>query len=222
MRPPYADLEYPAAPTGRPYVVVNMATTIDGKILTGERDEPVADLGSAVDKAAMRRVEASVQAVMIGAGTLRATPGLWYPAPLWRIVVSASGRVPAASRFFTDAPDRAIVLTDAADPTTLPEEVRVWSADLGVALGRLRAELGIERLLVEGGSELNAHLLAADLVDELFLTLTPKVKLGAGVPTYAGGTPLPRDRVQRYKLLEATVVEDEIFARYRREGTSAG
>lgn len=216
MHVPYAELEYPPAPAERPYVVVNMATTIDGKILTGERDEPVADLGSPVDKATMRRIEASVQAVMIGAGTLRATPGLWYPARLWRIVVTASGRVPFGSRFFTDAPDRAIMLTD-ADLGTLPHGLSVWPADLGAALGRLRDELGVERLLVEGGSDLNAALLAAGLVDELFLTLAPKVKLGAGVPTYAGGAPLPREHVQRYRLIGATVVEDEVFLRYRRD-----
>ncbi|MCW5941355.1 MAG: RibD family protein [Fimbriimonadaceae bacterium] len=222
MSIPYADLAYPPCPAGRPYVAVNMATTIDGKILTGERDEPVADLGSAVDRATMRRIEASVQAVMIGAGTLRATPGLWYPTDLWRIVVSGSGRVDGGSRFFGDAPDRAILLTGSKNLPALPPGVRVWSADLADALARLRVDLGIERLLVEGGSELNAQLLAADLVDELFLTLAPKVKLGSLVPTYAGGDPLPRHRVQRYRLLEATVVEDEVFLRYRRVRPSPG
>ena len=51
----YQDLKYPEPPNDRPYVVINMVTTIDGKIITGERGEPVHDLGSATDHAMMRR-----------------------------------------------------------------------------------------------------------------------------------------------------------------------
>jgi riboflavin biosynthesis pyrimidine reductase len=55
---------------------------------------------------------------------------------------------------------------------------------------------------------------AADLIDELFLTLAPKIKLGDEIPTFAGGTPLPREKVQSYKLEEVHQIGDEIFLRY--------
>jgi riboflavin biosynthesis pyrimidine reductase len=76
--------------------------------------------------------------------------------------------------------------------------------------------LGVKHLLCEGGSELNASLLREGLVDELFLTLAPKIKLGRDVPTYAGGEPLSRALVQQYELVEAHTVGSEIFVRYRR------
>lgn len=210
-RLPYADLAFPAAPPERPYVFINMVATIDGKILTGERDEPVMDLGSKADHAAMRRLESAADAVMLGAGSLRATPGLWYPAALIRVVVSETGKVPLDGRFFTDAPDRAYVATNnpVVGVQTLPLPPRE-------ALRVLRQVLGVERLLCEGGSELNAHLIAQELVDELFLTLAPKVKLGRDVPTYADGAPLPRNQVQNFELIELTRLDDEVFLRYRR------
>ena len=79
-----------------------------------------------------------------------------------------------------------------------------------------RQDMGIERLLVEGGSELNAALMKLDLVDELFLTLAPKIKLGRDVPTYADGEPLDRTEIQKYDLVSCLPVEGEVFLRYRR------
>ena len=71
--------------------------------------------------------------------------------------------------------------------------------------------------MIEGGSELNAAILRLNLVDELFLTVAPKIKLGSDIPTYAGGRALERELVQDYKLISSQVKEDEIFLRYRRD-----
>jgi len=77
--------------------------------------------------------------------------------------------------------------------------------------------MGVRRLLVLGGSELNAQWLQNNLIDELFITIAPKVKLGRDVPTYADGVPLPRAQIQRYQVVECHVVNDEVFLRYRRD-----
>jgi riboflavin biosynthesis pyrimidine reductase len=211
---PYRDLTFPPAPSDRPFVYINMVSTIDGKILTGHRDEPVMDLGSAVDHRVMRHLESIADAIMLGAGSLRATPGLHYPAGPLRIVVSASGRLPFERPFFVQSPSETFVATDAH--VSLPEGVRRLPGDLRACLASLRRDFGVRRLLCEGGSELNASLLALDLVDELFLTLAPKVKLGRDVPTYADGEPLSRANVQAYSLVECHRIEDEVFLRYRR------
>ena len=71
-------------------------------------------------------------------------------------------------------------------------------------------------LLVEGGSELNASLLSQDLVDELFWTVSPKVKLGRDVPTYADGESLPREALLNFRLLGNETVGDEVYLRYHR------
>lgn len=217
----YQDLEYPDPPKDRPYVVINMVTTIDGKIITGERGEPVHDLGSKVDHEAMRRIQNSVDAVLIGAANQRTTARLWYPAEKTRVVVTRSGDVLYPSRFFDDAPHKAIVFcTEASKLPELPEATRVFrlgkdDVDWAEGLALLR-ELGVAVLLVEGGSEVNAQLFDLEIPDELFLTLAPKIKLGAETPTYADGKALPRERVQNYRLIENHVVDDELFMRYRR------
>lgn len=212
----YPDLVFGTPSEDRPYVAINMVSTIDGKILTGERDEHVMDLGSKLDHATMRQIEKRAEAVMIGSGSLKATPGLWYEARLKRFVVSSRG-VPTVGRFFTDAPEQAWQV--------VPRGVRVDGqslqagesrVDLAEALRAMRQDLGIRTLLVEGGSTLNAQLLSEGLVDELFLTLAPKIKLGAEVPTYADGEPLPREAVQRYRLASTRVRADEVFLRYVR------
>ncbi|MDQ2985800.1 MAG: dihydrofolate reductase family protein [Armatimonadota bacterium] len=206
----------------RPYVVINMVATIDGKIITGERGEPVLDLGSEVDHLMMRRIQGSVDAVLIGAENQRSTPKLWYPAELTRIVATRSGNVLYPSRFFDDAPEKAIVLcTEESALPDLPKGVSIVrigkeSVDWIKALDYLADFVDIDTLLVEGGSEINAQLLERDLADELFLTLAPKIKLGANTPTYADGDPLPRNAVQQYGLVESHVWGNEVFIRYRR------
>lgn len=209
----YGDLAWPEPPADRPYVFINMVSTIDGKILTGERDEPVMDLGSPLDHATMRYLESQADAVLIGSGSLRATPGIWYDRALMRVVLTKSGDLPWHSRFFTDAPEEAFV---AGGDRPLPDGVRRLPSELGLLLSELRTH-GVQRLLVEGGSEINALFLAADLVDELFLTVAPKIKLGRDVPTIADGHPLSRDQVQRWSLASHQAVGDELFLRYRRQ-----
>jgi riboflavin biosynthesis pyrimidine reductase/2-hydroxychromene-2-carboxylate isomerase len=218
---PYPSLEFPAASPDRPYAFLNMVCTIDGKSVSGERDEGVVDLGSPLDHAVMRAIEGSAEAVLIGGQTLRATKGLWFPRSLFRIVATRSGDVKFGSRFFSDAPERAFVAGPESLAVDPPAGVRVFRAgradlDLGALVRYLRSELGIRLLLVEGGSELNAALLAPGLIDEVFLTIAPKVKLGRTIPTLAGGEPLPQGEMQSYTLISSRRIGDEVFLRYRR------
>lgn len=180
------------------------------------------DLGSNIDHQAMRHIESAVEAVLIGAQTLRATPKVRFDPNLLRIVVTATGRLDPSIRFFTEGPEKAIVATPGGVRLNLPEGVRHWTfgahrVDPGALLERLHVEFGITRLLVEGGSELNASFLRQDLSDELFLTLAPKVRLGSGLPTYAGGEPLPKGALHDFELISSQTVGDEVFLRYRRK-----
>ncbi len=218
----YPDLTFPPAPEDRPTVFMNMVATIDGKILSGERDETVYDLGSDLDHATMKQIQAEADAVLIGMGSLLATPGLTYNARLWRFVATRTGRVNATDRFWNEPePDRAFAITPIETAAVLPEGIQSISmgegdVDWAMVFRTFRQEMGIQRLLVEGGSDLNAALLKLDLVDELFLTLAPKIKLGRDVPTYADGEPLDRAAIQNYDLVSCLPVEGEVFLRYRR------
>jgi riboflavin biosynthesis pyrimidine reductase len=191
-----------------------MVATIDGKTVSGNPGEPVGDLGDDIDHATMRALEDAAQAVMTGAGNLRSTPNLWYPEALYRVVATRSGKMDYQSRFFSDAPEKAFVACP--EGVAVPKPFKKLPNDFAVALKILRQEVGVERLLVEGGSDLNGSLLRLDVVDELFLTLAPKIKLGENLPTYAGGAPLSRDQLQNYELIEHHKVGEELFLRYRR------
>lgn len=218
----YRSLSFPEPPHDRPTILINMVATIDGKTVSGLREGHVMDLGSRVDHLVMRSIESACDAVMIGAGTLRATPGLWYDRRLIRLVVSATGELDYSNRFFTDAPEKALVVTGQKGAKRVPEGILTIAlgngrADLREVVSEIRGKLGVKTLLVEGGSELNAQLLREDLVDELFLTVAPKVKLGRLVPTYAGGEPLPGRIMWDFELVEFHQVENEVFLRYRRK-----
>lgn len=214
----YDPLEFGPIPAGRPFTYINMVATIDGKTVSGARGEDVLDLGSKFDHRLMRRIEDVSDGVIVGASTLRATTPSWDPKTPFRVVVTRSGNLPYKAGYFQG---RTIVVTPEATELSAPEGVEHWrvgqtGVDFAELVHRLRG-LGVEKLLSLGGSELNAELLRRDLVDELFLTVAPKIKLGRDVPTYAGGDALPREDILRFRLLECHAVEDEVFLRYRRE-----
>jgi len=217
----YEDLRFPAAPADRPYTFINMVATIDGKTVSGDRNSNVVDLGSKVDHELMDRIEAASEAVVIGAQTLRATNPRWNPKIPIRVGLTKSGHVPFDAMFFSSPEAQAYVACPAKAVFEAPDHVGRINAGVDevdpVWLSRyLRTELGVERLHVLGGSEVNAQFLRHDLVDELFLTVAPKIKLGRDLPTYAGGEPLPKEALQNYQLVEHHAVDDEIFLRYRR------
>ncbi len=217
----YATLRFPEG-IGKPYVVMNMITTIDGKSVVAEPGEAGENLGSSVDRMLMRRIQQASDAVLIGGVTQRSSSAIHYEENLLRIAVTRSGNLLWKSRFFTEAPERAIILCPENTPINPPlDGVRVLrSGQEGVewssALSRLNEDFGVKVLLVEGGANINGQLLRLGVVDELFLTLAPRVKLGRGLPTYADGEPFPAMEMPRFSLLEAHRVADEVFLRYRK------
>ncbi|MEM4408169.1 MAG: RibD family protein [Candidatus Caldarchaeum sp.] len=217
----YTNLQFPLE-HGRPYVIMNMVTTIDGKSVVAGPKEIGGNLGSAVDKLLMRRIQQVSDAVLIGAVTQRNSPDIHYDERLIRIVVTHSGNLLWNSRFFKDAPARAIALcpeqTSLSPPISGVKVLRSGKTEIDwlSAIRTLYRDLGIKVLLVEGGANVNGQLLRLEIVDELFLTIAPRVKLGVGLPTYADGEPFPAQKMPRFKLLEAHRVDDEVFLRYRR------
>ena len=99
-------------------------------------------------------------------------------------------------------------------PTATPLRVRrhAGAVDLTAALGQLRRERGIRALLCEGGPTLHGELEAGGLVDELFLTIAPKLA-GGGAPRILEGNLAKVAELELAWLLEE---EGELFARYRR------
>ncbi len=229
----YATLAWPLPGPARPYVAMNMVATLDGRAALAGR---AAGLGSETDRRLLRQLRAQADAVLICAGTLRAedlTPAVPPPLVAARVargqtpqprgvLLSGSGILPLARRYFQrDDYDRVLVTTAAGaaalDPAAA-QLVRVLVAgertiDLAAALRALRTEYGVRWLLCEGGPTLNHGLLAGGLVDEVFLTLAPKLVAGEG-PTIVEGPLLPGAPVL-LRLVSLHAAGDELFLRYR-------
>jgi len=221
----------------RPFVTMNMAMTADGKITSVGREEP--KFTSRRDKRTMDKYRAEADAVLVGAGTLRADDpplhlrdpemkayraSLGKPEGLLNVVVTASAKLDPAGRFFTGthAAGRVVATVERADPAkraALAAVADVWvlgedRVDLGVLLSRLKNERGVLRLLVEGGGDLNWGFVEHDLLDELYVTLAPAILGGKVAPTICDGAGLTMAGRRRLKLIDAEIVDGEIFCRY--------
>lgn len=168
----------------RPYVVASVAVSLDGRIDDAGPDRLL--LSGPEDLDRVDEVRAGVDAILVGAGTVRADdPRLLVRSagrraaraarglaetPL-RVVLSGGGPLDPAARVFSGAPT--LVLT----PGT---------GGLPAALEQLGAR-GVQRLLVEGGTTVHTAFLAADLVDELHVAVAP-VLVGGGPPFVHPGT----------------------------------
>ena len=219
----YESIRFPDPPEHRPYVYINMAATVDGKIVVGEVGGTAAGVGGATDQQLFRRLQRNCDAVMIGSSTLRASHVI-YPADIPRYVVTRSGEIPLQNRFFTDAPDRAFILAPedlpAAVLTKLSASAHVIQigksdVDLAGALSLLRRSTGIMKLLCEGGPTLNEQFLQAGLADELFLTISAKLKGGAQIPTIVEGRGFPVSQALPLTLLSVYREGDELYLRYQ-------
>lgn len=216
----------------RPFVFINMAVTVDGKITSTRREYP--GFTAPADRERMDRLRASADALMVAAGTVRADNPAWHirtatirektgaPSP-HRVLVSAAADIPEESRFFDDSHggDSILATVEEAPEAHLRRfegRAEIWKhgrdrVDLERVLFALR-ERGVERLLVEGGGELNWSMLALDLVDEIYLTISPALLGGRDAPTFLGGDGWPMKQQRRLRLLELDRVDDELYCRY--------
>lgn len=218
------DLAHP----DRPYLVLNFATTLDGRAAIQGRSGPI---GSATDTEMLQRLRTRVDAVMIGAGTMRAERyGRIVENPDFRayrertglahdplgVLVSNRLELPWDAGLFTDGGGQVVIFTaseeeppETATPVTVvrhPEGV-----ELDRALAWLLAERDIQSILCEGGPTLHGRLREGGLADELFLTIAPKIAGGEGPRVLEGALP-DIDQVELAWLLES---KGELFARYR-------
>lgn len=224
-----------------------MAMTVDGKITTANR--AVASFGSGQDQANLYALRAGADAVMAGARTVdlnRVTlgPGAANYKRLrlrrglaeynLRIIVSRSGSVDPRAELFKRKFSPIILLTTRRAPKRRLEKLRPVVDEIFVsgereidfrrALGWLRKKWKVNRLLCEGGGELNDGLLRAGLVNELHLTVCPKIFGGRTAPTIADGCGAGSlKHAGFWAFRSARRVGDEMFFVFSaRSGTSAG
>lgn len=214
----------------------NMVSSLDGAIAVAGRSAPIS---GEPDRFIFGLLRALSDVVVVGAGTARQEgygPGRarsefahlrraagQLDAPVIA-VVTRSAQLDPGSELFTAARHRTVVVTCAAAPVdrrqTLSEVADVVLAgdtevDLDAALVELRAR-GLRRVLCEGGPRLLGDLAAADLLDELALSISPLVAGGDSGRIVTTAQPI----LQRMRL--AALLEDEgfLFGRYVRVHSS--
>jgi riboflavin biosynthesis pyrimidine reductase len=212
-------------PPGRPHLVLNMISTVDGR---GALDGRTRGLGNAGDRELFHRLRAQADAVMAGASTIRderygpilKEPDLialrerrGQPAQPLAVTVSRSLAFDPALPLLADPGAHLVVLTP-SDGELAPCAATVSyvrGGSLTEMLAGLRQEFGVRSIVCEGGPALNSELLAASLVDELFLSISPLL-LGGRTPLTIVDGPAALTRLELVWLVEK---ESFLHARYR-------
>jgi riboflavin-specific deaminase-like protein len=230
-------LDIPAmpAPEGRPRVLLNMASTADGRASIGGRSGAI---GNRADHLLFHALRAAVDAVLIGAGTVRTERygRMIRDAERRRIrherglseeplacIVSASLDLPADLPLLAEAAARVVILTPSqktigrvAAGVEYVRAGRGEKCELTVALAELRERFGVRTVLCEGGPHLNHDLLRAGLVDELFLSFAPLLA-GGDDPGRRTLRIIAGDELAQPARMDLTSVlenESQLFLRY--------
>jgi len=197
-------------PGGRPFVLLNMIATADGRATIAGRTAPIANRA---DHELFHALRSRADAVMVGAETVRVEG--YGPMDQLAVVVTRSVDLPVERGLLAAEGNRVVVVTPSPDRELPPCAATVSylrEGDLAGALRRLRDEHGVRSIDCEGGPRLNATLLPAGLVDELHLVLAPKLAGGREPLTLLTGAAL--DPPLDLALLSLHESGGYLFARY--------
>ena len=211
------------------YVIAKCAMSLDGYIDDATHERLV--LSSKEDRDAVTQLRATCDAILIGAGTLRAdNPSLGLrgddlqrrrvdaglPAEPAKIVITTTGELPIDGRFFTTGTGRPIVIAgaginekNAAAIRSVAELHILPSPDCTPAIIlNLLSTLGIGRLLVEGGTSILTQFIASNAVDELRVAVAPFFVGNAAAPRAFAPARYPHDPTNRMQLVSVQMLGD--------------
>ena len=216
------------APAGRPYVVLNMISSLDGKAAV---EGSTRSMGGEADRLLFHHLRTQADAIMVGATTAmterygraikgdslrakREEEGLEGDA----LMVLVSGRLSVTADLpLLQEPEARVIVATASDAMVDGAVAQVeylrTGDDLSLLLALLRSDHRVRSVLCEGGPTLNGYLLAAGLVDELLLSTTAMIVGGQSIPTIVTGrelaAPVPAELVSLHEA------EGDLFSRWR-------
>lgn len=212
-------------------VFCNTAVSLDGKI--GVADKRKLSIGSREDWRRMSVIRRLADAIIVGGATFRAFPEGYVehpdridapserPRPIWNVVVTRNFDLPLDAPAFGDprlkmlligphdAPASAVKRFEGKAQIDLLEQVTPETIISAVE------KRGASELLLEAGGGLTGQFLAAKRVDELYLTLVPRILAGEKAPSLAEGDLFSYEEAPRLALESVEQVSDELFLRYR-------
>jgi len=257
------DLYFRPLPASRPYVIANFVSTLDGVAsyeINGQSGGSTISGSDPSDRFIMGLLRASADAIIIGAGTLRAVSAksLWTPEDAYPdakhlyaeyrvsaqhkpeypflVIVSGSGQLELERAIFRTPAMRTVVITTSAgrDELTRRGAATLGSVEIhalnsssgGIApraiLRLLQSQYGVNTLLHEGGPTLFGQFLAAETVDELFLTLSPQIagrKDGETRPAVVEGLEFVPDSAPWFQMVSVKGNAAYLYLRYRRRAS---
>lgn len=241
----YGDLSFPESTPNAPdlpYVLLNMVSSLDGKVSVQGKSGAI---GSRVDRETMRVLRSKVDAVMVGAGTLRAekvslvSEGRKEPEPK-AIIVTGSLDVPLENLLDSTKEGTLIMVPKAPKGGKAADEEKLkrlfnranilycetdmdGRIDFTKALVSLKDGFHVNSLLLEGGPSLSHALVSRGLVSEIFLTLSPKLLGGSrdGSIGILNGKALENAPTPKLISMHKSDPEGELLLRYRVRAESA-
>ena len=223
----------------RPFVLINMAMSADGKIASPDRQ--LISLGTKQDHDHLLKLRSTVDTVMCGSRTIesgnitmdaggkkyeqkRVSNGL--DKQNLRVLISGSGSIKTTAKIFQNRNSPIIIFVSKQAPSKhleklkkVANEVIVYgnkTVSLGQSLKYLSQKWNSKRLLCEGGGELNFALIRLGLVDELHLTICPRLLSGHNSPTIADGIGFSRlNKAAKLKLITQKRIGDELFTTWK-------
>jgi 2,5-diamino-6-(ribosylamino)-4(3H)-pyrimidinone 5'-phosphate reductase len=214
----------------RPYVFINIATTADGKIDTFERKG--AAISSRQDKDRVDELRAESDAVLVGGKTLLGElPKLTVKSEALRearikrgmtanpikVGIVTKADIPLESDFIKAGSARVVIFTTSQTSRSQLEALRMNGVEIFVhdtarvdlqKMMNTLAELGVKRLMVEGGGTINFELLRQKLVDEIMIYIAPMIFGGSSAPTLASGLGIARSEAIALKLINIETHDD--------------
>ncbi|MFJ2906171.1 dihydrofolate reductase family protein [Streptomyces sp. NPDC087212] len=221
-----------------PYVLLSAAVSLDGYLDDAGPDRLL--LSSPADFDRVDEVRASVDAILVGAGTIRAdNPRLLVNSPERRaarvadgrspyplkVTVSGSGELDPDAQFWHTGDAKVVYSTDKgaarARALSLAADIVALGPDLDwrALFTHLHEEYGVRRLMVEGGGRIHTQLLQQGLADELQLVVAP---LFVGTPHAARLFGPGAYQPGRLRLVETRQIEDVVLMRYEPTAPGAG
>jgi riboflavin-specific deaminase-like protein len=208
----------------RPRVLCNFAPSIDGKIAQARKRAPFVMSRHAEDPKRMRELRSQADAVLVGATNVAVDDPDLMPSRLRVVVTRAGEQLRASARMFDKSLGGEAVVAHAATMTgakraSLGEkatlvELGPSEVDMGHLLDWLAAERGCRIVVCEGGGVVVASLFEARAVDELHLTIVPRILGGSSAPTAVEGDGFDPDAIPDGRLASVEQVGDELFLRY--------
>ncbi len=210
----------------RPYVLLNSAMTLDGKIATSNSGISISGKN---DLERVHDLRKEFDAIMVGINTIliddpRLTvhkiPSKKEDNPI-RVVIDSNGRIPLDSRVLNDDAETILIVSRKAPKDKIRKlidkceiiEAGEYKVDLTIALEKL-FKIGIKSVMLEGGSTLNFSMFEERLIDEVSICVGSKILGGKDSKTLVDGLGFDEDDCVNLELQSVEKIDTDVLLTY--------